>query len=153
MRSARVALRAGALSALIMALLAGPASAAPLADWPDIQGRWREDVQPNGPIRILKLGVLEIAPCGEASLCGRRIHPDGTCGEIVLRVSRAAEGGPPDRTVTIGGRTMKASARTEDGELVVRAFPAAANPLSRRILPVVSTFQREGPARCADGVS
>ena len=119
---------------------------------PDIQGRWREDAQPNGPIRILKIGVLEIAPCGEAGLCGRRIHPDGTCGEIVLRVSRAATGGPPDGTVTVGGRTMTASARYEEGELVVRAFPAA-NPLSRRILPVVSTFRREGPARCAEGVS
>ena len=48
MRSARVALQAGALSVPIMALLAGPARAAPPEKWPDVQGRWMATTSPDG---------------------------------------------------------------------------------------------------------
>lgn len=88
--------------------------------------------------------------CDEGGLCGR-VQPDGVCGEVVLHLNLDAAGRTRG-TVTISGRPMAATASQEDGELVIRAFPAA-NPLSRRILPVVSTFRREGPARCAEGVS
>ena len=138
---------------LVLALAAGSGSVAGAtqrtADWTDIQGRWREDVRPNGPNRMLEIGLLEIAPCDVSSLCGRRIHPDGTCGEIVLRL-RQDWAGEVQGALAIDGRTMAASAHREDGKLAIRAVRAS---LFRRALPFASTFRREGLARCAEGVS
>jgi len=119
------------------------------ADWTDIQGRWREDVRPNGPNRMLEIGLLEIAPCDVSSLCGRPVQPDGTCGEIVLHL-RQDLAGEVQGVLAIDGRTMAASAHHQNGKLAIRAVRAG---LFRRALPFASTFRREGPARCAEGVS
>lgn len=151
MRRAGFVQRAGILCGLIMASSAGNATAL-ATDWPDIQGRWREDLPPHGPTRTLPIQLIEIARCGEAGLCGRRIRPDGACGPVVLRLDRVLNG-ITRGTLTAGEEAMPAYVSREDGKLTVRAFPAPANPLTRRVLPIVSTFDREGPARCDPAVS
>jgi len=129
-----------------VALLAGPASAAPPAGWPDVQGRWTVESLPGGANRALPFEAIEIAPCDGTLLCGRPVQ-EGRCDPAVLRLA------------TISNKTLIGTSTTNgverpallwrNGErLVVEVVPPAARPAERHLLNLIASFRRDGPSRC-----